>query len=106
VLATAVKNTVSGDITIYWQRRARIDGNLRDYVDVPLMEQSEQYDVSIMSGATVVRSWLTNQSNIVYTATQQVADFGVAPTAIDLVVTQRSALIGPGQPLVATVAVQ
>ena len=39
----------SGDVTISWIRRARIDGGMRDYVDIPQKEANELYEVSIFS---------------------------------------------------------
>lgn len=101
----AIKNAVSGDITISWIRRARIDGGLRDYVDVPLMEQFEQYEINVMNGSAIARSWVTNAPTVTYTAANQTADFGAAQTSLNLVITQRSALIGPGKALTATVPV-
>ncbi|MES2983898.1 MAG: glycoside hydrolase TIM-barrel-like domain-containing protein [Pseudomonadota bacterium] len=93
----AVKDATSGDITIRWVRRARIDAGLRDYVDIPLMEQSEQYDVTILSGSTVVRNWRVGSASVLYTAAQQVTDFGTAPASLTLAIAQVSALIGLGK---------
>ncbi len=102
----AIRNTTSGDITLSWFRRARIDAGLRDYVDIPLMEISEQYDVVVMNGGVVARSWLATSPSVAYTAAQQVADFGAAPSSLTVTITQRSGLIGPGNPLSATIPVQ
>ncbi|MEJ0009873.1 MAG: glycoside hydrolase TIM-barrel-like domain-containing protein [Alphaproteobacteria bacterium] len=101
----AAHRETSGDVTISWIRRARIDGEWRDYVDVPLMEQSEAYDVAILSGSTVVRSWQVASPEVTYTSAQQVADFGSAPSSLKIQVSQASALVGDGTAQVATVTV-
>lgn len=105
VLITARRDTISGDITLRWVRRARIDGGLRNYVDVPLMEESERYDVAIYNGATLLRSWQPVTTSQVYSAAEQTADFGSAPSSLTVAVTQRSALIGPGGTQQSTVTV-
>lgn len=106
VQATAIKDTGTGDITIAWKRRTRIDGGLRDYVDVPLMETRELYDVTLMSGVTMLRNWQVTSPAILYTSAEQTADFGSPPSSLDLIITQRSELVGPGKALSATVLVQ
>jgi hypothetical protein len=102
----AIKQPISGDIAISCVRRARIDGGMRDFVDVPLMEQSEMYDVVVMNGANPVRSWRVATPQVNYSAAEQVVDFGTLPTSITLKITQLSGLIGPGNALISTVAVQ
>ncbi|MBX9726274.1 MAG: phage tail protein, partial [Rickettsiales bacterium] len=106
VLPLAKRLSSSGDIVLIWVRRARIDAGLRDYVDVPLAEQSELYDVKVMNGAAVVHSWRVSSPTVTYTAAEQIADFGISPTSLTIEVTQLSGLIGPGKPLLATIAVQ
>ena len=106
VQVTAIKDAGTGAITVRWKRRARIDGNLRDYVDVPLMEQSEQYDIKLMNGSAVVRSWLSATASATYTSSQQTADFGASPTSLTLQITQLSALVGPGKTTSITIPVQ
>lgn len=95
----------STDIVIRWVRRARIDGGLRAGVDVPLMEEREEYEVRVMSGSTVKRSWRTTSPNQTYTLAQQVADFGGAQTSLSLEIAQISALVGLGDVAAVTVSV-
>lgn len=104
VFARAVKS--GGNINISWVRRARIDGGMRDYIDIPLMEQAELYEISVMSGATALRTWRVSSPSVTYLAADQITDFGAAPTSLSLKITQISALIGPGEVLSATVAVE
>lgn len=85
-----------GDVTLSWVRRTRIGGGLRDGVDVPLMEQEEAYEVRIMSGASVLRSWRTGSPWQLYSSTQQMADFGSLPSDITVAVAQISAWVGVG----------
>jgi hypothetical protein len=94
-----------GDIVLRWVRRARIDGGLRDHVDIPLMEQAEQYEVRVMSGSTVLRTWRTASTSQLYTAAEQLTDFGGAPTSLQMQVAQISALVGLGHFAAATLTV-
>lgn len=94
-----------GDIRIDWVRRTRIDGGLRDYVDVPLREESEQYEVSIYDGVTLKRSWRVAVPTVLYTAAEQIADFSSAPSSVAVRVAQLSALVGLGNAAQETLAV-
>lgn len=87
----------TNDWTITWVRRTRLGGDWRDGVDVPLSEQSELYHVQIMNGLTVVRTveGITTPS-LVYTAAQQVVDFGAVQSSFVVKVYQISAIIGRG----------
>ncbi len=86
----------AGDVTLRWVRRTRIDGGLRDYVDVPLREAAEQYEVTVYDGTVVKRSWRVATTNLLYTAAEQLADFGTSPTSLHVTVAQISALVGLG----------
>ena len=96
VKAKALRDVGTNDVTFSWFRRTRVDGNLRDYVDIPLNEVSELYDISVLNGSTVVRSWQTNSAVQIYTSAEQIADFGSLQTAYSVTIDQRSAAIGPG----------
>ena len=93
-----------GDLTINWVRRTRLNGDWKDAVDVPLSEESERYEVDIMSGVTLKRTitGLTTPTTI-YTAAQQVTDFGSAQASILVNVYQMSTLVGRGFVGVATI---
>ena len=94
----------TNDWTLSWVRRSRIDGEWRDYVDVPLGEASESYEVDIMQGSTVKRTitGLTSPS-AVYTAAQQTTDFGAVQTSLSVRVYQMSATVGRGTVSAATI---
>ena len=95
----------SGNVTFDWIRRARIDGSLRDYVDVPLMEASEVYDVAIISGGNTVRSWQVTSPMVSYLAAQQTADFGSLQGSYEVRIDQRSAIVGAGHAFDETVTI-
>jgi hypothetical protein len=86
-----------GDLTINWIRRTRLNGDWKDGVDVPLSEENERYEVDIMQGVTVKRTIteLTTPTTI-YTAAQQVIDFGSAQSSVLVNVYQMSTLVGRG----------
>lgn len=94
----------SGNLTINWLRRTRLGGDWRDGVDVPLSEESERYEIDIMSGVTVKRTitGLTTPTAS-YTAAQQVTDFGAAQSSITVNIYQLSAKVGRGFPGIATI---
>lgn len=87
------------DLTLSWVRRARMNADWVDYVDVPLDEPAELYDVEIMNGSTVVRTFfsVTTPSQI-YTAAEQTADWGGGiPAHYTVNVYQISSRYGRGQ---------
>ncbi|KGM34770.1 phage tail protein [Inquilinus limosus] len=100
-----VRTAWSGaDLSISWVRRTRLGGELRNgNFEVPLAEQSERYEVDILSPAggtgpsgAVLRTLSSTAPVVIYPAAQIAADFGVAPASLDLVVYQLSAAIGRG----------
>jgi len=93
--------------TLTWTRRGRIGTAWRDYVDVPLGEASESYEIEIWSdsGYTTLKRTLTAISpTVTYTQAQQVADFGAVAATLYVRVYQLSANVGRGMPLEATIS--
>jgi hypothetical protein len=87
-----------GDLTLTWKRRTRLGGDWRDGVDVPLCEESERYDIDILQGLTVKRTFEgIASSTVTYTASQQISDFGSVQSSISVAVYQISALVGRGK---------
>lgn len=87
----------SSNLTVSWVRRTRADGQWRDYVDVPLGETSEQYEVEVMSGGAVVRTISGLTSPIAtYSASDQIADFGSPQSTVSIRVYQLSEIVGRG----------
>ena len=93
----------SGDLTISWIRRSRVDAEWRDGVGIPLGEESELYEVDILDGSTVVRTIEISSPTASYSAADQTTDFGSAQSSIDVKVYQLSAMIGRGYAVSATV---
>jgi hypothetical protein len=103
---------ISHNLTIGWIRRTRYAGDwLENTGAVPLNEDSEQYQIDIYNGITVVRTinWIpgTYDSNgnpqAAYSAAQQTTDFGSTQASISLKIYQISAQVGRGFPGSATV---
>ena len=97
-----------GDLTIGWIRRSRaMAADSWEAAEVPLAEDSEAYVVEILDGATVKRTLSTTATSALYTAAQQVTDWG-APlgpgNSLDIRIYQLSALIGRGAPRTITLA--
>jgi len=102
----------SNNWTITWTRRTRAGGsygtgadNLIDGMNGPLNEQTEAYQVDVMSGSTVKRTISTNVTTAVYTAAQQVADFGAVQSTLTVNIYQMSATVGRGFKATATLPV-
>ncbi len=93
----------SGNIEISWIRRTRIGGHWRDLVDVPLSETQELYDVEILDGSTVVRSWQVTTVSATYSAAEQVTDFGSVQSSVDVRIYQISEIVGRGTPAQASI---
>jgi len=94
----------SADIVMTWKRRARSNSEWVDNVDVPLDEATENYDVEIMNGSLVARSFLNETSpTIIYSAAQQITDFGAVQSAVTVKIYQLSNRLGRGDAAQATV---
>lgn len=87
----------AGNLTIGWVRRTRSGGELRDYVDAPLSESFERYEVEVINGVDVVRtiSGLSSPTAS-YSSAEQIADFGSIQSSVSLRVYQISEAIGRG----------
>ena len=89
-----------GDLTIRWTRRSRsLAADTWGAGDVPLAEDSEAYAVDMLDGAVVKRSLTTGTTSALYTAAQQIADWGalLGPgNSLQLRIYQLSAVIGRG----------
>ncbi len=89
-----------GDLTIRWTRRSRsLAADTWGVGDVPLAEDSEVYEVEILDGATRKRTLQVATTAALYTAAQQIADWGalLGPgNSLQVRIYQLSALIGRG----------
>ena len=89
-----------GDLTIRWMRRSRsLAADPWGAGDVPLAEDLEVYQLEIRDGAAIKRTLTAATTNALYSAAQQIADWGalLGPgSSLQLRIYQLSALIGPG----------
>lgn len=90
----------SGNITLTWKRRNRINAGWNNFADVPMSEATQSYEVDIYttSGFTTVKRTLSGLSSATasYTAAQQTTDFGSTQSTIHVRVYQLSATVGRG----------
>lgn len=82
--------------TLNWTRRARLNHSWNNFVDVPLDESSEIYQVEIIKNGSVIRTLTSNTTTIEYPNSQILEDFTVKPNAINFVVSQVGTLRGYG----------
>lgn len=93
----------SGDLTITWIRRTRTAGDSWATTEVPLGESSELYQVEILDGANVVRSFTVTAPRVTYTASEQTADFGSLQPIVIARISQIAPDFGPGNARATTV---
>lgn len=94
---------VSGDLQISWVRRTRSGGDNWELPEVPLGEESENYEVEILDGVTVKRTLRASSPSVIYSSADQIADFGAAPSSVSIKIYQTNAVFGRGAPRVAIV---
>ncbi len=89
---------ITGDLTLTWNRRARLNAEWVDYIDVPLDEPQELYEVDIMNGAAIIRAFTgLTAPTVIYTAAEQTTDWGGAiPTTFTVNIYQTSSRYGNG----------
>jgi hypothetical protein len=86
----------SNDVALSWVRRSRADTDNWAVNEAPLEHQPEAYAVTILDGPDEVRIIEAGAPGAVYTAAQQVADFGAPPPAFAFRVAQKSPVLGTG----------
>lgn len=84
-----------GNIIITWVRRARLDNDWRDGVDVPLDEKEEKYEVDVIYKKRVIRTLVSNNPSITYYYSNQKLDF-LNSQPIEIAVYQLSNIVGRG----------
>ena len=78
VTAARIASRSPGDLTIHWIRRSRaLAADSWEAAKVPLAEDSEAYAVEILDGVAVKRTLTASTTSALYTAAQQVGDWGV-----------------------------
>lgn len=82
---------LSGDLTVTWIRRARLNADWQDGFDVPLDEPSEQYRVYVFASSartTVKRYEDVTSPTWTYSAADQTTDFGLPQDEVHLSIYQ------------------
>jgi hypothetical protein len=98
-----IEGTRDGSLNLdmTWVRRTRIEGEWLCFIEVPLGEGSEQYEVDILTGSgtpTASSPFLVTSPAFQYTAAQQVTDFGVEQPVVSVAIYQLSHSVGRGYP--------
>jgi hypothetical protein len=92
--------TIDGvDIDWTWIRRTRVGGAYLDFVDVPLSEETESYELDIFASqgaTTALRTLVSATEAVTYTDAQITTDFGSIPATIWIELYQLSAEVGRG----------
>jgi hypothetical protein len=83
-------------VTFSWIRRTRIDGDSWDVQEVPLGEQSEAYEIDIFNGSSIVRTLSASTPAVLYSAADELTDFGAPQTTLTIAVYQLSTSVGRG----------
>jgi hypothetical protein len=88
----------NSDLTLGWIRRARLNNEWLDDIDVPLDETSELYDIELYTGTTLLRTVSgVGPPSYVYTIADQTTDNGGAvSTDFNFKVYQLSDRVGRG----------
>jgi hypothetical protein len=88
-----------GGVQVRWTRRTRIGGDDWGSGEVPLSEVREVYRVEVIKGSAVLRTLEVNQTEWLYSAADQSADFTVNERSlIQIRVSQGSDSYGWGVP--------
>lgn len=82
-----------------WIRQSRLGGEAFDADEIPLGESLEAYRFTLLSAGIAMREWSLNEAQLLYTNTQEMADFGAVQSTFEVEIAQISALWGPGTPL-------
>jgi hypothetical protein len=101
VLDLAAARSGAG-VTFSWIRRKRGPMPASWDVTVPLGEDSESYEIDVLSGSTVVRTLHATTPSALYAAADETADFGGPQSSLAVRVYQMSATVGRGFPAAAT----
>ena len=87
----------TGSLTVSWVRRARMNGDWKPYTDVPVGENSETYQVDVVSAdGNIKRTITVNEPKAVYSANEQIADFGSLQAVVRVRIYQMSEVYGRG----------
>jgi hypothetical protein len=83
-------------LLLRWTRRTRIGGDSWEGLDVPLAEESEAYQVDVLDGASVKRTYSVSTPTLIYPLADQVSDWGTPPAVCRVKIYQVSPSYGRG----------
>ncbi|TDR88965.1 baseplate multidomain protein megatron [Enterovirga rhinocerotis] len=86
-----------GGIRLSWIRRTRLDGDGWSLAEVPLAEESEAYEVEVLSAGSPVRLIEAPAASCLYPAAAELADFGAARATLSVRIFQISRTVGRGR---------
>lgn len=95
--------TQADDVIATWIRRSRDGFGWADFVDAPLAEWAERYQVDVVRGGRLVRQIEVIEPQFIYSAAMQAEDGGNGDIA--MAVRQMSTAVGPGQPASAEIRI-
>lgn len=85
-----------GDLQISWIRRARIGADSWELKEILLAEDQELYEVDILGNGTPIRTLSSSISSLIYSAADQISDWGSAQPSYNIKVYQISQIYGRG----------
>jgi hypothetical protein len=98
------RRRADGSAEFAWIRRGRLDSDNWIAADIPLDEPTERYRIAVLAGAAVVREVEVTSAAWVYSAGDELADFGSAQTALSLRIAQMGQRVPLGIAATAVVA--
>ena len=90
------KREATGEITLSWTRRGRLDADNWNAAEIPMDEEVLNFEVGILSGGTVLRTLSVGDVFATYAATDVAADFPTPVSTLDIRVRQIGRAVGAG----------
>jgi hypothetical protein len=90
------RRSASG-VEFSWIRRTRVDGDAWDVAEVPLGEDGERYELTVLDGTSIRHIAVVAAPAWAYASATETSDFGAPQDHFDLVIAQVSAVAGRGQ---------
>ena len=88
----------NGDLNISWIRRSRIGGDSWELNEIPLGEETESYEIDILDGEAIVRTFQSTITEVSYEESKQILDWGSVQESYTVRVYQLSEIYGRGAP--------
>ena len=97
----AMRDPLSGDVSMRWIRRARLEADTWMGTGIPLDEARERYAVRLCKAedGSLLREVEVEEPALVYSQDMQTEDALMPSDAIDIEIRQISSLVGKGKPL-------